>query len=794
MLSTDLGTITSVTDNGDGTYTATITSPTTAGTATITGTVNGTPLTDTGTVQFTDITPPNAPANVYDGTTPGADESITSAVDTLSANWDAVADADKYQYSITSGGPIGDPAAVEILSWTDISNAAVTVTAPTLPTLAGGITYYFNIKAIDAAGNQSPVAASNGIIVAINPAPLTFTGNTLPGATQNTPYNTVLAATGGTGPYTYAATGLPTGLILDPNTGVISGTPSVSGPFNINVMVTDNLGVTDSGIATLMIGAAGSGLAIQTSALMGGTQGTVYQDQIVATGGTGPYTFTIPPTSNPLPPGLILDSNTGVISGTLALPGTYTFTVQVQDSTGATVTQSYTIVVGASGSALQFDTTSLGNGTVGSIYNDQLAVSGGTGPYTFSITSGPLPAGLTLNSDSGQISGIAAAAGNYPLTIQVQDSTGATQTANLAITIGEQILVNNVSIARVGTTSGDPVKISWTTQPAGKPVDIYTIAGPYPYDAAGNYTADVFTTDRSSTKLPYAWAKQFSNVATDPVTGGAQDDGDQIGKGTQKYFKVVPEGVDITTLSLDQFLSDIVGKFDFAYDTTDTPEQSRKFFFSIPLVPTDKDGNILTNINDVIGAQGTAYSDNIGIYDYQFAVIGSPALLDADGIWKDIDPNTGQFVTSTLDIKPGYAYGYGSTASGFITIVGKVPTAATNRPIVGNAIPETPIVNWIATQFPVNTKLLADLSLPNQGLNSLSPNEYWDQYSGALLELLDGYANALQLAMPASPTLWNIMDGLTGQPFDMTLTPGRGYYLTEPLKPGPIEWIEQRNY
>ncbi|MEK7298743.1 MAG: putative Ig domain-containing protein, partial [Candidatus Margulisiibacteriota bacterium] len=172
---------------------------------------------------------------------------------------------------------------------------------------------------------------------------------------------------------------------------------------------------------------------------MGGTQGTGYQDQIVATGGTGPYTFTIPPTSNPLPPGLILDSNTGVISGTLALPGTYTFTVQVQDSTGATVTQSYTIVVGASGSALQFDTTSLGNGTVGSIYNDQLAVSGGTGPYTFSITSGPLPAGLTLNSDSGQISGIAAAAGNYPLTIQVQDSTGATQTTNLAITINPAI-------------------------------------------------------------------------------------------------------------------------------------------------------------------------------------------------------------------------------------------------------------------------------------------------------------------------------------------------------------------
>ena len=82
------------------------------------------------------------------------------------------------------------------------------------------------------------------------------------------------------------------------------------------------------------------------------TVGTAYEGLFVASGGNPPYTFAI--TSGSLPPGLSLTGSTGVISGTIAATGSYTFTCQVTDIYGATASCVATIVVAQGGANVMY--------------------------------------------------------------------------------------------------------------------------------------------------------------------------------------------------------------------------------------------------------------------------------------------------------------------------------------------------------------------------------------------------------------------------------------------------------
>ena len=83
-------------------------------------------------------------------------------------------------------------------------------------------------------------------------------------------------------------------------------------------------------------------------------------------------------------------------------------------------------------------TTDLSAATVGEVYAQQLAVTGGTAPYTWSVVSGVLPSGVTLSS-SGVVSGIPSSSGSFCFTIQVVDSV----TSSTVIQIGGKIDENS---------------------------------------------------------------------------------------------------------------------------------------------------------------------------------------------------------------------------------------------------------------------------------------------------------------------------------------------------------------
>ncbi|MFC0588208.1 putative Ig domain-containing protein [Novosphingobium aquiterrae] len=302
---------------------------------------------------------------------------------------------------------------------------ASSVTISGTPSTAGS--FNLNVSANDSSTGNGPFSVGQAFVLniaaptlSLTPAATTFT------AAYGAPFTQAFTASGGIGAYSYAITGaLPTGLTFTAGSGTISGTPTAPGSYTITVTATDT-GSTGPGApytasANYTVSVPAPAIAITPTTLTAGAGGAAYNQQLTASGGIASYTYSV--TAGTLPPGLTL-STAGLLSGTPTSSGTFNFTVTAADANGQTGAQAYSLTINAPG--LTITPATLPAAHFGVAYSQTLTASGGIAPYHFAISVGALPTGLSLNPNTGAITGTPSVGGVFNLTVTATDSTGGT--------------------------------------------------------------------------------------------------------------------------------------------------------------------------------------------------------------------------------------------------------------------------------------------------------------------------------------------------------------------------------
>ena len=310
----------------------------------------------------------------------------------------------------------------------------------------------FTVEVTDSSG----LSATEPVSLTITAGPsLSFPAP--PSGNIGSAYSDTLTASGGTGPYAWSVSSgsLPAGVTLGSVTGTLSGTPTAAGSSTFTVQVTDADGQSATEATSLAIVSAP---ALSFPAPPSGEVGTAYTDTLTASGGTGPYAWSV--SSGSLPAGITLGSVTGTLSGTPIAAGSSHFTVQVTGADGQSATEATSLAI-ISAPALSFPAPP--SGQVGTAYTDTLTASGGTGPYTWSVSSGSLPNGVTLGSTTGTLSGTPTALGTFHFTVQVTDADDETAAEAVSLAIAPSVVL---SASASSVTFGTSVTLTATVTPS----------------------------------------------------------------------------------------------------------------------------------------------------------------------------------------------------------------------------------------------------------------------------------------------------------------------------------------
>ena len=327
-----------------------------------------------------------------------------------------------------------------------------------VPTTPG--TFNFTVGASYPGGASSTQALSITITLG---APAITSAATAPNGAVNVPYpGYTITATNSPG--SYSATGLPPGLAVNTGNGAITGTPTsaAGSPYIANVSATN---ATGTGNANVTFHVAP---AINSPASANGQTGVAFNYQITGTAGPA---FTSFAALDPLPAGLTLNTSTGAITGTPTTQGGPT-NVRLTGTTAAGATSgqfTLAITIGLGPPVITSPLTATGGVAVPFSYQ----ITATQPPHTSYNATG-LPAGLTVNTATGAISGTPLVGGVFNVTISASNATG-TGPAVLVLTISD----NPPVITSPGTASGQTgVAFSYTIVATNQPQSFSTSALP----------------------------------------------------------------------------------------------------------------------------------------------------------------------------------------------------------------------------------------------------------------------------------------------------------------------------
>ncbi|WP_421359044.1 putative Ig domain-containing protein [Agrobacterium rosae] len=421
-------------------------------------------------------------------------------------------------------------------------------------------------------------------------------------------------------------------------------------------------------------------VTVGPASLPAATAGNAYSQTLSASGGTAPYTFAV--SAGTLPAGLSL-STVGVLSGTPTASGSFNFTATATDSGGAPTTgnRAYTLTVAAAATSLP--STSLPAGTAGQAYSSAINPAiGGIAPYDYALSAGALPAGITLNSSSGALTGTPITAGSFTFSVTATDSTTGTPsqaTRGYTLTVAPPpiaISPSTLPAATRGTAYSQTLSASGGTAPytyslasGTLPTGISlasngTLSGIATVEGSFNFTVEAADSNTFSgtqayvlnvagpnislpaSSLPNGTAGQPYSATITPASGGTPPYSYALSAGA------LPSGIllDGTTGALSGTPT-LAGSFSFtvtASDSTPTPpaQASQNYSLEIAAPQIAVGPTSLTN-----GVRGTAYSQTLsasgGVAPYTYAIasgaLPSGLALASDGTLSGTTTVQGSF-------------------------------------------------------------------------------------------------------------------------------------------------------
>ena len=266
---------------------------------------------------------------------------------------------------------------------------------------------YFRVVAVSlTVQNQPPVAGPATATVAYN--------------SNNNPIT--LALSGGTATSVAVGTAAAHGNAVASGTSITyTPTPGYAGPDSFTYTATNGAGTSAPGVVSLTVSTPT--ITYPPTGATGATAGVAYSHSLAsASGGAAPYSYQL--ASGSLPAGMTLAAN-GTLSGTPAAVGSFTFQVKATDSSTGTgpfssAPASVTLTIAAP--TISINPTTMPDGSVNTAYSQTLTASGGNAPYSYAISSGALPTGLSLSS-AGLLSGTPTQSGTFNFSVMASDTT-----------------------------------------------------------------------------------------------------------------------------------------------------------------------------------------------------------------------------------------------------------------------------------------------------------------------------------------------------------------------------------